>query len=189
MILNFTQWINESSDNSTEDQLADLERLHELGMIETEDLLREKIRIQAVSGQLKKLTRSEILLLDSELGEEIEMWVTDRALDFLYEFDSPNEEEAFDEVISEAFNAELDWQVYLNGTIDVSMFYPDLGPEQRLAWTEPDGTMRSRDILDYYREPIMRKLKSNEVLGHIELSRSITRSIQEMVSNLTNNNR
>jgi hypothetical protein len=185
-MLNFTQWINENSGYSADEMLADLEQLYDLGMLDAGERIREKLKLQASIGKLTKLSKSEITLLDSELAEEIEEWVTDSALDFLYEFDSPDEEEAFDTAVSELFNVELDWQVYLNGTIDVSMFYPDLGPEQRLAWIDQEGTSRSRDILDYYKEPIMRELNPTEVLGHIELSKHITRSIQELVSDLTN---
>lgn len=189
MIQNFIQWINENSDYSTSDQLADLEHLYDLGMIDAENLLREKIKIKASIGQLTKLTKSEISILDLELEEAIEEWVKDEALDFQYVFDSLDEEEAFDDYITQSFNVELTWQIYLNGTIDVSMFYPDLGPEQRLTWKESDGTSRNRDILDYYKEPIMRRLNPNEINGHIEISNKyIIEHVLEMVSDLTNNN-
>ena len=186
MIQSFTQWINENSEYSGESQLADIEHLYNIGMISAEDLIRDRITISASLGQLTKLTKSEISILDSELEEEIEEWVKDKALDFQYEFDSPEEEEVFDDYITESFNAELMWQVYLNGTIDVSMFYPDLGPEQRLTWEESNGTTRSRDILDYYTEPILSRLNPKEILGRIVLSKHVTNSILEMVSDLTN---
>ena len=186
MIQSFTQWINENSEYSGESRLADIEHLYNIGMISAEDLIRDRITISASLGQLTKLTKSEISILDSELEEEIEEWVKDNALDFQYEFDSPEEEEVFDDYITESFNAELMWQVYLNGTIDVSMFYPDLGPEQRLTWEESNGTTRSRDILDYYTEPILSRLNPKEIRGRIELSKHVTNSILEMVSDLTN---
>jgi hypothetical protein len=188
MIQSFTQWINENSEYSGESQLADIEHLYNIGMISAEDLIRDRIKIQASLGKLTKLSKSEISLLDLELEEAIEEWVKDEALDFQYVFDSHDEEEAFDDYITQSFNVELMWQIYLNGTIDVSMFYPDLGPEQRLTWEESDGTARSRDILDYYKEPIVRQLDPNEINGRIEISnRYITESIQDLVSDLTNN--
>ena len=187
MMLNFTQWINENSEYSGESQLADIEHLYNIGMISAEDLIRDRIKIQASLGKLTKLSKSEISLLDSELEEAIEEWVKDEALDFQYVFDSHNEEEAFDDYITQSFNVELMWQVYLDGTIDVSMFYPDLGPEQRLTWEESAGTSRNRDILDYYKEPIMRQLNPNEINGRIEISNGyIVDSILELVSDLTN---
>ena len=186
MLQSFTQWINENSRYSIEGQLADLEQLYSLGMIEADDLVRDKIKLQALNGTLTALTSAEVTLLDLDLAEEIEEWVKDEALDFLYEFESNEEEKAFDEYITEAFNAELDWRVYLNGTIDVSMYYPDLGPEQRISWEDSEGASRSRDILDYYKEPIMRKLNPRETTGRLRLSGYITKPVQAMFSSLTN---
>ena len=188
MLQSFTQWISENSSYSSSDQLSDLERLHDIGMIDSKDLIREKIKIQVSLGKLTKLTKSEISLLDSELEEEIEEWVKNEALDVLYVFDSPEEEDALDDCLMESFDTELAWQVYLNGTIDVSMFFPNLGPKQRLIWLPPGGTTQRRDILDYFKEPIMRQLNPNEILGRIELPKYVTKSIQELVNGLTNNN-
>lgn len=181
-----TRSVTGDSDYSADNQLADLERLYDIGMIESEELVRERIKIRAQTGQLINLSYAEVNLLDSELAEDIEEWVKDSAMDLMYEFESDDEEEAFDDYMSGEDILELNWQVYPYSTIDIEVFYPALGPDQIFSWMDlTHGTQRSRDILDYYKEPIMRKLDPKETMGRIRLSGSVERRVHELFRNLT----
>jgi hypothetical protein len=188
MIHNFTKWLNENSDYSTSDQLADLEHLYDLGMIDAENLLREKIKIKASLGQLTKLTYTEIELLDSELAEDIEEWVKDEAMVFTWKYESDEEEEEVENYLLEEWNVEIDWQVYPDNTIDVEVFYPNLGDTQKISWTEEDGTVKSRGVLDYYKENVVRQLNPNATTGRIKLSHYVKESIEAFFSGISNKN-
>lgn len=188
MLQNFTQWINENSEHSAEGQLADLEYLYDLGMIDAKDMLSTKIKIQASIGQLTKLTYAEIELFDSELADDIEEWVKDEAMAFTWKYESDEEEETVEDYLLEEWNVEIDWQVYPDNTIDVEVFYPNLGDTQKISWTEEDGTVKSRDVLDYYKENVVRRLNPNETTGRIKLSYYAKESIEAFFSKLSNKN-
>jgi hypothetical protein len=184
MLKSFSQFINENSEQDVDSRLADLTHLYDLGMIDQVDLVRSRVRIKSAQGQPVSLTRDEVGLFDPDLVEELEEWVKDETLDFNYEFESPNEEEEFDYHIERYDYPEIDWQVYMNNTLDVSAFYPGLGPEQRISWVDENGRDRSKDILDYYKRPVMRKLNPNSKNGRLELYGYIVDQVQELFSDI-----
>jgi hypothetical protein len=184
MLKSFSQFINENSEQEVDSRLADLTHLYDLGMIDQVELVRSQVRIKSAQGQPVSLTRDEVSLFDPDLAEELEEWVKDYYLDFKYEFESTEEEEEFDYRIERYDYPDINWKVYLNNTLDVSVFYPGLGPEQRIYWEDANGRAQSKDILDYYAKPLMRELDPNSKNGRIELYGYIEDHVQEFFSDI-----
>ena len=171
-VARYSYWLNESNESkdSTQQRLEDIEQLYALGMIDPQELLGERIRLRGKLGQLSALTLSEIELVAPELAETLNDTVNENALDINYAYPFTNEEEssAAMEFVERDQQVEIDWQAYPDGTLDVSMYFPELGPDQLIHWTDPDGTPQSRWVLEYYDSPLVSRLDPESTSGSIE---------------------
>lgn len=171
-VARYSDWLNESNESkdSTQQRLEDIEQLYALGMIDPQELLGERIRLRGKLGQLSALTLSEIELVAPELAETLNDTVNENALDINYAYPFTNEEEssAAMEFVERDQQVEIDWQAYPDGTLDVSMYFPELGPDQLIHWTDPDGTPQSRWVLEYYDSPLVSRLDPESTSGSIE---------------------
>lgn len=169
-VARYSYWLNESSEDSTQQRLEDIEQLYALGMIDPQELLGERIRLRGKLGQLSALTLSEIELVAPELAETLNDTVNENTLDINYGYTFTNEEEssAAMDFVERDQQVEIDWQAYPDGTLDVSMYFPELGPDQLIHWTDPDGTQKSRWVLEYYDSPLVSRLDLEGMSGSIE---------------------
>ncbi|CAB4174797.1 hypothetical protein UFOVP972_79 [uncultured Caudovirales phage] len=180
----YGQWLHESSESkdSTQQRLEDIEQLYALGMIDPQELLGERIRLRGKLGQLSALTLSEIELVAPESAEILNDLVNENTLDVNYGYAFTNDEEssAAMEFVERDQHVEIDWQAYPDGTLDVSMYFPELGPDQLIYWTDPDGTPQSRWVLEYYDSPLVSRLDPEGISGSIEPWNSYQDLIQEL---------
>lgn len=168
----YGQWLHESSESedSTQQRLEDIEQLYALGMIDPQELLGERIRLRGKLGQLSALTHSEIDLVAPELAETLNDTVNENTLDVTYNYDftGPEEADAVMEFVERDQPVEIDWQAYPDGTLDVSMYFPELGPDQLIHWTDTNGAPQSRWVLEYYDSPLVSRLDPESISGSIE---------------------
>lgn len=180
----YGQWLHESSESedSTQQRLEDIEQLYALGMIDPQELLGERVRLRGKFGQLSALTLSEIELVAPELAETLNDVVNENELDinYGYAFTSEEESSAAMEFVERDQQVEIDWQAYSDGTLDVSLYFPELGPDQLIRWTGPDGTSQSRRVLEYYDSPLVSRLDPGSISGSIEPWSSYQDLIQEL---------
>ena len=181
-VARYSYWLNESSEDSTQQRLEDIEQLYALGMIDPQELLGERIRLRGKLGQLSALTLSEIELVAPDLAETLNDTVNENTLDINYGYAFTNEEEssAAMDFVERDQQVEIDWQAYPDGTLDVSMYFPELGPDQLIHWTDPDGTPQSRWVLEYYDSPLVSRLDPEGMSGSIEPWNHYQDLIQEL---------
>ena len=171
---------------SIQQKMADLESLYSLGMIDSRELLLDRIRLRGKFGELTNLTNREVELVDPELAETLNDTVNENAFDVSYDypFTGPEEEAAAMDFIERDQEVEIGWQVYLDGTLDASMYFPELGPDQLIRWTDSDGNPRSRSLLEYYESPLVSRLDPQATSGSIELWNFYQDLIRELFSDL-----
>jgi hypothetical protein len=171
-IHNYGHWLHESSESedSTQQRLEDIEQLYALGMIDPQELLRERVRLRGRLGVIGALTKTEIELVDPALAETLDDVVNENVLDvsYGYDFTCPEEEEAAMGFVERDQPVDLDWQAYPDGTLDVKMYFPELGPDQLIRWTDTEGVPQQRHVLEYYESQLVSKLDPQSTNGAIE---------------------
>jgi hypothetical protein len=189
-IHNYGHWLHESSKvgDSAQQRLDDIERLYDLGMIEPQELLRERVRLRGTLGIIGALTKTEIALVDPALAEALDDVVNENVLDFSYGYDftCPEEEETVMEFIERNQPVDLDWQAYPDGTLDVKMYFPELGPDQLIRWTDTEGVPQQRHVLEYYESQLVSELDPQATNGAIEPWSFYQDLIQELFDRLVN---
>ena len=186
----YGNWLHESSEGGdpSQQRLDDIERLYSLGMIDPQELLRERVLLRGRLGVVGALTKTEIELVDPDLAETLDDVVNENVLDvsYGYDFTGPEEQEAAMSFVERDQPVDLDWQAYPDGTLDVSMYFPELGPEQLIRWVEADGTPRWRHVLEYYESPLVSELDPQATNGAIEPWSFYQDLIQELFDRLVN---
>lgn len=171
-IRRYGRWVLESRESldPIEQKLADLENLYSLGMIDSQDLLLERIRLRKRLGLLTSLTHREVELVDPETAEEINDFVNEDLLDVKYDYPFTSNEEylAFVDFIDRDQEVNHDWQVYPDGTLDASQYFPEMGPDQLVQWTDSTGAPASKPLLDYFASQLVSRLDPEAKTGSIK---------------------